>query len=164
MTCRPAFLAAVAASLLSCGAAVAAELPAGRWYKVDGYACRAFRDFVDDKPSVIGTQRNVSQRACAALCNGTPNCAAYNYLVRIERPGGRPLAAQECQLLSRADRAVSTISLKPGESAYVCYKSLPEHFERPDFEAGRQHSFQDSMRPSLPNTPPAPPPPPPRID
>jgi hypothetical protein len=158
MSCRTVLLAAVSASLFGCSAAVASELPTGRWYKVDGYTCRAFRDVVDDKPSVIGTHRNVSQRACAVLCNGTPNCAAYNYLVRIERAGGRPQPVQDCQLLSRANGRVTTISLKPGESAFVCYKSPPDSFDRPDLDAGGPNHFQDSTRPNIPTTPPAPPP------
>jgi hypothetical protein len=159
MSCRAVLLAAASASFFACSAA--AELPSGRWYKVDEYKCRVFRDYIDHKPSVIGTQRNISQRACATLCNGTPNCAAYNYLVRIERSGRRPTPTQECQLLNSADQRVSTIDAKPGESAYVCYKKLPDHFETPDLDADARRSFQDSLRPSAP---PPPPPPPPRID
>jgi hypothetical protein len=157
MSCRIVLLAALSASFLGCGAAGATELPTGRWYKVDGYTCRAFRDFVDDKPSVIGRHRNVSQRACTTLCNGTPNCAAYNYRVRVERAGGRPQPEQECELLSRADQRVTTIDAKPGESAFVCYKSPPDSFDRPDLDADGRPSFQDGMRPGTP-TPPSPPP------
>jgi hypothetical protein len=160
MSCRTVLLAAVSASLFGCSAAVAADLPAGRWYKVDAYTCRVFRDYIDHKPSVISAHRNLSQRACANLCNGTPNCAAYNYRVRIERRGGRPQPVQECELLSRADQRVTTIDAKPGESAFVCYKSPPDNFDRPDLDADGRPSFQDSMRPGVPT----PPPPQPRND
>jgi hypothetical protein len=156
MTCKIVLLSALSLGLLA-GTASAAELPIGRWYKVDNYRCRAFRDFVDDRASVIGTQLNVSQRSCAILCNGTPNCAAYNYILRVDRSRGRPRPAIECQLLNSADRPVSVFAAGPGESAYVCYKDFPPDSERPDLETDARRSFQDSLRPSAPPPPPAPP-------
>ena len=160
MSCRTALLALLSASVMA-GDALA-ELPTGRWYKVDAYNCRAFRDYVDHRPSVIRTQLNVSQRDCATLCNGTPNCAAYNYLVRVDRSGRQVKQAQECQLLKSADQRVSTFPAAPGESAYVCYKGIPPGFDTPDLEADARRSFQDSLRPNIPTTPP--PAPPIRID
>lgn len=158
MSCRIELLSAVSLGLLA-GSAAAADLPTGRWYKVDNYRCRAFRDFVDDRASVIGTQRNVAQKSCATLCNDTPNCAAYNYILRVERVRGRPRPAIECQLLNSADRPVSVFAAGPGESAYVCYKDGAPDTERPDLETDARRSFQDSLRPSAP-----PPPAPPRTD
>ena len=155
MSYRTVLLAVLSANVIAGGAF--AELPTGRWYKVDAYNCRAFRDYVDHRPSVIGTQFNISQRACATLCNGTPNCAAYNYLVRVDRSGRQAKLAQECQLLKSADQRVSTFPAAPGESAYVCYKGSPTGVETPDLDADARRSFQDSLRPNLP-TPPAPPP------
>lgn len=153
MSFKTVLTAALSATLLAANAAAAADLPSGRWYKVDGYSCRAFRDFVDHRPSVIATQRNISQRACATLCNETPNCAAYNYIVRLERVRGRTLPAHECQLLNSADQPVATFHGAPGEAAYVCYKGIPE-YETPDPETDARRSFQDSLRPGTPPPPP----------
>jgi len=161
MSCRNLFFAALSAALFAGDAAFAAEpLPSGRWYNVGGYKCRVSRDYVDHRPSVIASHRNISQRACADLCNGTPNCAAYNYFTRIDRSGKQARPALECQLLSSADKPVVTFVGAPGESAYVCYKSPPET-ETPDLDTDARRSFQDGMRPSAP---PPPPPPPPRND
>jgi hypothetical protein len=157
MSYKTALSAVFSASLLASNAASAADLPAGRWYKVDEYRCRAFRDFVDHRPSVIGTHRNISQRACSTLCNGTPNCAAYNYIVRLDRARGLARPAHECQLLNSADQPVATFQGAPGEAAYVCYKGFPAEYETPDLEADARRSFQDSLRPSTPPPPPAPP-------
>ncbi len=156
MSCKTILLAAAAVSLFATGASAATSLPSGRWYKVDNYDCRAFRDYVDHKPSVIGTQRSVSQKSCAVLCNGTPNCAAYNYLVRIDRSRGRPEMVQECQLLNSVNKPVSVLDTKPGESAFVCYKGLPDQPEPPDFDADQRRTFQDGTRQYTPPPPPRP--------
>lgn len=163
MSSKTVLIAALSASLLASTAASAADLPTGRWVNVGEYKCRAFRDFVDHKPSVIGTQRNISQQACSTLCNGTPNCAAYNYIVRLERSRGRTLPAHECQLLKSADQPVATFSGAPGEAAYVCYKG-PTDYGTPDFDTDMRRTYQDSLRPGQPPPPPPPPPPQPRND
>jgi hypothetical protein len=155
MSCRTVLLAALPAILLAGEAG--AQLPSGRWYNVDNYRCRVFRDYVDHKPSVIGIHRDIAQRACAVLCNGTPNCAAYNYILRTERDHGRTRPSRECQLLNSVDQPVSIFDAKPGEAAYVCYKGIQEQPETPEFD--HRNSFQDALRPGAP-----PPPPPTRID
>lgn len=158
MSCRTVLLAALPAFFLAGEAG--AQLPSGRWYNVGNYRCRVFRDYVDHKPSVIGIHRDITQRACAVLCNGTPNCAAYNYILRAERDGGRVRPSLECQLLNSVDRPVSTFQAGPGEAAYVCYKDFPQT-GTPEFDADARRSFQDALRPGAP---PPPPPPPIRID